>query len=289
MRLHPVFLLLAIGLVFAACSGGGGKTSSSAADADYINRVIPFVVGCNAGQAVDNQALGHILEQQASDWNSIRPPSSLASLHKAYGTALSKAGTAYLEPSTATAALAEAAAAFDASRKAYNDWYTAFSAKYSAALFTVEGSAMEPTFTNGEVVDMRPLEEPINRWDVVVFRFPLDPSRDFIKRVVALPGETVEVRNDEIYVNGTVVSGDVYGKDTPNYTYAPKTVPSGSYWVLGDNRRNSFDSHAWGDSCAAQPACDFCRAQQQCDFVPKVDILGVLPAAAKGCKSSGGS
>lgn len=285
VRWRSILALLAVGLVFAACTGGG-KPSVNNSDADYINRVLLSVSSCNAGKAIDNQALGHLLEQQAKDWNSIRPPSSLATLHEAYGSALSKAGAGYLQASTATSALAGAAAAFDASRRAYRDWYAAFSKKYAAELFTVEGAAMEPTLSNGQLVAIRPVAEPIKRWDVAVFKFPLDPSRDFIKRVVALPGETVEVRDEKIYVNGAVVDGDVYAKDTPNYTYAPRVVPADMYWVLGDNRRNSFDSHAWGGSCAGQQACEPCRTAQQCDFVPKANILGVLPADAKGCKSS---
>jgi signal peptidase I len=265
-------------LAFAACFGGG-ETSVSNVDADYMNRVLPFVSGCKTGQAIDNQALGHILEQQAGDWNSIRPPSSLATLHEAYGRALAAAGAAFLQPGTATSALNEASGLFDASRRAYNEWYAAFSAKYGAELFSVEGSAMEPTFSNGEFVAIRPAEEPIKRWDVAVFKFPLDTSRDFIKRVVGLPGETIEVRDEKIYVNGAVVEGDAYANETPNYTYAAKTVPADSYWVLGDNRRNSFDSHAWGNSCPGR----------ECDFVPKNLILGVLAADTKGCKSSAGS
>jgi signal peptidase I len=276
MRLRSTLILLTIALAFAACSDRGGKTSVSNADADYINLILPFVNGCDAGQASDNQALGHLLEQQASDWNSIHPPSSLATLHEAYGSALSKAGAAFLQASTATSALADASQSFDASRRAYNDWYTAFSAKYRAELFSVEGSAMEPTFSNGEFVAVGPVKEPIKRWDVLVFKFPLDTSRDFIKRVVGLPGETIEVRDSKIYANGAVVDGDIYAKDTPNYTYAAKTVPPDQYFVLGDNRRNSLDSHAWGSSCAPEQNCDFLTANL---------ILGVLPADTRGCKS----
>lgn len=286
LRWRSVLALAIFGLALGACSGGGGNASVSSTDADYINRVLLFVSNCNAGKAIDNQALGHQLEQQAKDWNSIRPPSSLATLHAAYGSALSKAGAGYLQASTATSALAGAAAAFDASRRAYRDWYAAFSKKYASELFTVEGAAMEPAFSNGQVVAIRPVAEPIKRWDIAIFKFPLDPTRNFIKRVVALPGETVEVRGETIYVNGAVAVGDVYAKETPNYTYAARVVPAGMYWVLGDNRRNSFDSHAWAGSCAGQQACDPCRTAQQCDFVPGANILGVLPADTRGCKSS---
>lgn len=102
------------------------------------------------------------------------------------------------------------------------------------------------------------------RGDVIVFKYPGDVSRDFIKRVIGVPGDTVEVKDEKVYVNGSPLKED-YIKAAPNYTYAPKTVPPNSYWVLGDNRNNSFDSHAWGQSC--QPS-------QQCDFVPEENIIG---------------
>jgi signal peptidase I len=102
------------------------------------------------------------------------------------------------------------------------------------------------------------------RGDVIVFKFPLDPSRDFIKRVIGVPGDTVEVKDEKVYINGAPLVEN-YIEATPNYNYGPKTVPPGEYFVLGDNRRNSYDSHAWGATCPAQ---------QQCDFVPEGNIIG---------------
>jgi signal peptidase I len=132
---------------------------------------------------------------------------------------------------------------------------------------------MEPAFCNGQVVPLHHVGDPA-RLDILVFQFPLDPSRDFIKRVIGLPGDTVEVRAATVFVNGTALS-EPYIKDPPNYAYAPKTVPAGMYWVLGDNRRNSFDSHAWGSSCSPQ---------QLCDFVPKANLVGLVPADTKSCR-----
>ena len=98
---------------------------------------------------------------------------------------------------------------------------------------------------------------PIVRGDVVVFKFPEDPERDFIKRIVGLPGETIEVRGTQVLVNGTaidqpfahfllphdpasLVEGD------PRERYGPVTVPVGHYFAMGDNRDNSQDSRYWG-------------------------------------------
>jgi signal peptidase I len=105
----------------------------------------------------------------------------------------------------------------------------------------------------------------IKRRDVIVFKFPEDPERDFIKRVIGLPGETVELRNKRVFINGKQlvepyayyledppplpqemdVSSEVQGGD-PRVQYGPVTVPSGQYFVMGDNRDNSQDSRYWG-------------------------------------------
>ena len=104
--------------------------------------------------------------------------------------------------------------------------------------------------------------KPIGRGDVVVFKFPEDPERDFIKRVIGLPGDTIEMRNKKIYVNGTPLSEpyahfiyppeqdgssapDVEGPDLLR-SFPPMTVPADKYFMMGDNRDNSQDSRFWG-------------------------------------------
>jgi signal peptidase I len=101
----------------------------------------------------------------------------------------------------------------------------------------------------------------IRRGDVIVFKFPEDPRRDFIKRTIALPGETVEIRDKSVYVEGTkLAEPEVYHSDdrvwpddpTLPDSYRrrdqsrPFTVPPDSYFALGDNRDNSYDSRFWG-------------------------------------------
>lgn len=89
------------------------------------------------------------------------------------------------------------------------------------------------------------------RGDVVVFRPPVENNNeDYIKRVIGLPGETVEVKaNDGVYINGIQLK-EPYIKDVPNYSWPTNgqsgVVPPGRVFVLGDNRNNSSDSHAWG-------------------------------------------
>jgi signal peptidase I len=91
----------------------------------------------------------------------------------------------------------------------------------------------------------------IKRGDIIVFVFPEDPSKDFIKRVIALPGETIEIRKKKIYINGKEIE-DKWGffKDDyvgpPRDDFGPFQVPQGHVFVMGDNRDESNDSRFWG-------------------------------------------
>ena len=98
----------------------------------------------------------------------------------------------------------------------------------------------------------------VRRGDIVVFKYPEDPERDFIKRVIGLPGETLEVREKKVYINGAPIEepyvhylepagahGEVTSFDVRD-RYGPVTVPAGHYFVMGDNRDNSQDSRYLG-------------------------------------------
>jgi signal peptidase I len=98
----------------------------------------------------------------------------------------------------------------------------------------------------------------IRRGDIVVFKYPDEPERDFIKRVIGLPGETVELRNKKVYVNGQPLDEPYVHFLEPAHNaqevtsfdvrerYGPVTVPAAQYFVMGDNRDNSQDSRYWG-------------------------------------------
>ena len=82
------------------------------------------------------------------------------------------------------------------------------------------------------------------RGDVIIFHFPLDPEQDLIKRVIGLPGETIEVQDGIVTVNDTPLE-ESYITESPSYN-GMWVVPEGQYFVLGDNRNDSRDSHQWG-------------------------------------------
>jgi signal peptidase I len=133
--------------------------------------------------------------------------------------------------------------------------------------FRIDGISMEPNFHNGQFLivnrfaycpglhlDINPLNINLEktwcvrqpkRGDVIVFEYPKDLSRDFIKRVIGLPGDTVEVRGGKIYINGQLMP-EPFGPNPGSSTDGPITVGPNELFVMGDNRNNSSDSRTWG-------------------------------------------
>jgi signal peptidase I len=121
----------------------------------------------------------------------------------------------------------------------------------------VEGTSMLPTLHEGERLIVNKLIYykiqrfswgHIERGDVVVFWYPRDPDRSYVKRVIGLPGDTVEIRNGIVYVNGQIMH-EFYLDENYNQAegnLAPKKVEDHYYFVMGDNRDNSSDSRIWG-------------------------------------------
>ena len=83
------------------------------------------------------------------------------------------------------------------------------------------------------------------RAEIIVFRFPNDPSRDFVKRVIGLTGETVSMKRGEVFIDGDRLA-EPYLEERDNDNLAPTLVPPNSYFVMGDNRDGSSDSRHWG-------------------------------------------
>ena len=114
--------------------------------------------------------------------------------------------------------------------------------------FRIDGDSMEPNFHDGQYLLINKLAyrfgEP-QRGDAVVFRFPRDPSRDFIKRVIGLPGETIEVRGGQVFADGVLLD-EPYRPNGGHYDAGPRILGPDEVYVLGDNRDHSSDSHQWG-------------------------------------------
>ena len=293
LLLRAGVVILAIGMALASAACGGGSVRLNEGQPDYLQRVADLSTTFN-GEAraakcgrydskenCDRSAFERAMDHFLAEWNKLSPPDELVELHRNYGASTRTVIRLVAIPTEEIRdrikkdpSIVSAALEFEDNEKAWREGVDSY---YHVKMFTAEGASMMPALCDGDTLFFEPLVGEITRWDIIVFHFPLDASRDFLKRVVGLPGETIEVRDGKIYVNGAVLDGDVYAKDTPNYTYGTRTVPADSYWVLGDNRRNSFDSHAWGNSCLPE---------EQCDFVPQDLILGVLLADTKGCKST---
>ena len=118
------------------------------------------------------------------------------------------------------------------------------------------GYCMEPHIYDGNlfmVVKAAYWFEDPGRGDVIVFLYPLDPQQKFVKRVIGLPGETIECKGGIVYIDGKPIE-EPYVQGTTSEFNATE-VPEGYYFVMGDNRQNSADSRSWG-------------------FLPREDIIG---------------
>jgi len=117
----------------------------------------------------------------------------------------------------------------------------------TTARFQVRGSSMEPTLHNEQYLVISKVTywvHPPERRDIIVFQPPNNPDEDYIKRVVGLPGEQIEIRDGTIWVDGVAIE-ETYIANPTSYSGAWR-LGEEEYFVLGDNRGNSSDSHSWG-------------------------------------------
>ena len=133
---------------------------------------------------------------------------------------------------------------------------------FIAEIRYIPSDSMQPTLEVGDRLLVEKLSYHFHspqRKDLVVFKAPPELEAqtlhdDLIKRVVGIPGDVIQIRNGQTLINSKVVS-EPYLKEKPTYNYGPVTVPQHQYFVLGDNRNHSYDSHLWG-------------------FVPEQNIIG---------------
>ena len=113
-------------------------------------------------------------------------------------------------------------------------------------LYLVEGPSMRPTLVHSERLVVNKFiyyfRTPL-RGEILVFRYPRDPSRDFIKRVIGVPGDTMEVREGQVYRNGELLK-EPYILEMTRGSFPATKVPEGHLFVMGDNRNNSEDSRS---------------------------------------------
>ena len=128
--------------------------------------------------------------------------------------------------------------------------------QFIVELYVVDGPSMRPTLQSRERLVVNKfiyrMREP-ERGEIIVFRYPRDPSRDFIKRVIAVPGDTIEIKDGKVFLNQQLLNEDyILEKTLTNYPLS--TVPAGHIFVMGDNRNNSEDisSRARRWSCSGR-------------------------------------
>jgi len=133
--------------------------------------------------------------------------------------------------------------------------------RFAVQNFNIEGTSMEPSLHNQELILVDKwtyLFRPPARGDVIVFVAPPNPSQDYIKRVIGLPGDTITIMNTTVIVDGVTLNESYVSPNNQCNEYAPiinRHVPPNEYFVLGDNRAGSDDSRHWG-------------------FVPRKNIIG---------------
>src|SRR5205085_3605773 len=135
--------------------------------------------------------------------------------------------------------------------------------RFAVQNFNIDGMSMEPNLHNKELILVDKwtyLFHPPDRGDVIVFVAPPDPTQDYIKRVIGLPGDVITIQNTTVIVDGTTLKETYIDPERQGNPYAYKVisnmvVPANDYFVLGDNRAGSSDSRDWG-------------------FVPRKNIIG---------------
>ena len=124
-----------------------------------------------------------------------------------------------------------------------------FADKFLIVNAQIPSGSMENTIMPGDRIIGNRLAYTFSdpqRFDIIIFRYPDDESQLFIKRIIGLPGETVEIRDGHIYINGSDTPlEDVETKEPMEGSFGPYTVPEDCYFVMGDNRNNSRDSRYW--------------------------------------------
>lgn len=142
--------------------------------------------------------------------------------------------------------------------------------------FRVLLSSMEPTLHEGQFIMVNKLAyrlHPPERGDIIILKYPRDPQRDFIKRIIGLPGEKVEIIEGKVHIKDQPLQ-EPYVRYPGSYSWGPRGVGEDEFFVLGDNRLNSHDSRAWG----MLPSKNIIGKASFCYWPPK--YWGLVPSAS---------
>lgn len=116
--------------------------------------------------------------------------------------------------------------------------------------FYIPSGSMEPTLQVGDRIIVNKLLYRFStpkRGDIMVFKYPVNPNRDFIKRVIGLPGETIQIKDSKVYIDGKILEQPFLPPDLKyDHNFGPARVGENQYFMMGDNRNNSEDSRFWG-------------------------------------------
>ena len=151
------------------------------------------------------------------------------------------------------------------------------------AVMSIPAESMEPTLPVSSTIlidRMSFIDRAPQRKDLVIFA-PTEILREknyrapFLQRIIGLPGETIEIKNGKVYINNNPLEED-YISEPPDYEYEKIKVPANSYFVLGDNRNNSYDSHYWGfvprKNILAKVTGIICPADKKVIFDPEISL-----------------
>ena len=122
--------------------------------------------------------------------------------------------------------------------------------------YSIASPSMEPTLKKGTVITTVPVISDLQRGDIVVYARPDNGSASLVHRIVGLPGETIEISNGKLFISGMVIV-EPYVIEPQTYSVKPLVIPDSYYFVLGDNRNHSNDSHNYGP-------------------IPKTSIIGIV-------------